>query len=367
MSIKCDVLIIGGGPAGLSAALFLSNKSFSTIVLEKNKTCGPKHTKYDITEGNRIREILDRIGINANKTSSRSEWFSPNYSYVLNSGIKDFYFKRGPGEGSLENVLLKKLYNNKVDVFFKSKVNFIEFQKKEIVTVKVNIDSKKIEIKPKYVIVADGSGSEFRKRLNINTEYFAKFNGFGVLIESYQSNVIPYTKIYLDEKITPGGYIYSGSVDKETFFCLVNDDKFTNKKSSKQHLKYFIEKNMKEKFTVKNYFSGIGISGIQQVLFGNTLFIGGAALFYDPFLGYGLNYAIESAYFASNAIEKNDLSIYTEYANRIQKEFKDIFFAREIWRKADNNFFDKLIRAFNGEYNNSDEKINKILDLFNEE
>ena len=41
MSIKCDVLIIGGGPAGLSAALFLSNESFSTIVLEKNKTCGP--------------------------------------------------------------------------------------------------------------------------------------------------------------------------------------------------------------------------------------------------------------------------------------------------------------------------------------
>ena len=91
-------------------------------------------------------------------------------------------------------------------------------------TVKVNIDSKKIEIKPKYVFVADGPGSEFRKRLNIDTEYFAKFNGFGVLIESYQSNVIPYTKIYLDEKITPGGYIYSGSVDKETFFCLVNDD-----------------------------------------------------------------------------------------------------------------------------------------------
>ena len=118
MSIKCDVLVVGGGPAGLSAALFLSNKSFSTIVLEKSKTCGPKHTKYDITEGNRIREIIDEIGINTNKTSSRSEWFSPNYSYVLNSEIKDFYFKRGPGEGSLENVLLKKM-NNKVEVFLK--------------------------------------------------------------------------------------------------------------------------------------------------------------------------------------------------------------------------------------------------------
>ena len=147
----------------------------------------------------------------------------------------------------------------------------------------------------------------------------------------------------------------------------MTDDKFTKKESLKHRLNFFLERNMKEKFTVKNYFGGIGISGIQEVLLGNTLFIGGAALFYDPFLGYGLNYAIESAYFAANAIKKNDLSIYIEYANRIQKEFKDIFFAREIWRKADNNFFDKLIRAFNGEYNNSDEKINKILDLFNED
>ncbi len=366
MSIKCDVLVVGGGPAGLSAALFLSNKSFSTIVLEKSKTCGPKHTKYDITEGNRIREIIDEIGINTNKTSSRSEWISPNYSHIIESEIEDFYFKRGPGENSLENVLLKKL-NNKVDVFFKSKVNFIELKKKEIATVKINKDRKKIEIKPRYVIVADGPESEFRKRLNIDTEYFAKFNGFGVLIGSCQSDLIPHAKIYLDEKIAPGGYIYSGSVGKEIFFCLMTDDKFTKKESLKHRLNFFLERNMKEKFTVKNYFGGIGISGIQEVLLGNTLFIGGAALFYDPFLGYGLNYAIESAYFAANAIKKNDLSIYTEYANRIQKEFKDIFFAREIWRKADNNFFDKLIRAFNGEYDNSDEKINKILDLFNED
>ena len=103
MSIKCDVLVIGGGPAGLSAALILPNKGFSTIVLEKNKTCGPKHPKYDITEGNRIREILDEIGIEPNKISSRSEWLSPNHNFVLDSKIEDFYFKRGADDDSLEN------------------------------------------------------------------------------------------------------------------------------------------------------------------------------------------------------------------------------------------------------------------------
>jgi len=60
------------------------------------------------------------------------------------------------------------------------------------------------------------------------------------------------------------------------------------------------------------------------------------------------------------------MEIYREYANKIQREIKDLFFAREIWRKADNDFFDRLIKAFNGEYNRSDEKINKILELFDE-
>ena len=56
-----------------------------------------------------------------------------------------------------------------------------------------------------------------------------------------------------------------------------------------------------------------------------------------------------------------------EYANKIHQELKNNFFAREIWRSANNNFFNNLIKAFNGEYENSDKNITKILDLFNED
>ena len=366
MPIKCDVLVIGGGPAGLSAALMLSIKGFSTIALEKSNTCGPKHSKYDITEGNRIREILDEIGIEPNKISSRSEWISPNHNFILDSKIEDFYFKRGPEKNSLENALLRKLKKNNVDVFFNSKVNSIETKGKEIVSVEIDKDTKKLKIELKYVIVADGPESEFRRKLNVETKNLAKFIGFGALIESDKSDIVPHAKIYFDTKIAPGGYIYSGSVDKEAFFCVVADEVLGKKESLKQNLKDFLEKNVKGEFAIKNYYSGIGISGIQEVIVGNTLFIGGAALFNDPFLGYGLNYAIESAYFAANAIEKNNMEIYREYANKIQREIKDLFFAREIWRKADNNFFDRLIKAFNGEYDMGNEKINKILELFGE-
>ena len=37
MKTEYDILIIGGGPAGSSAATFLSRKGFSVLVLEKEK------------------------------------------------------------------------------------------------------------------------------------------------------------------------------------------------------------------------------------------------------------------------------------------------------------------------------------------
>ncbi len=52
------------------------------------------------------------------------------------------------------------------------------------------------------------------------------------------------------------------------------------------------------------------------------------------------------------------------FVKKIQKEFRDIYFARKIWRNAGNKFFDKLIQAFNGKIDRKDEKINKIMELF---
>jgi flavin-dependent dehydrogenase len=364
MPIKCDVLIIGAGPAGLFAALILSNKGFSTIVIEKNENGVSNYSKYDITEGTQICEILNKYEVKPKKKSLISEWVAQNYSYILHSKIEDFYFKRGSEKDSLENLLFEKLNENFASVYFKSKVDSIKLKDKEVSEVNIDRYNKKIKIKPKYVIVADGPNSDFRKKMDLKTNIFAKFNGFGILIELDKNDIIPHAKIYFNQKIAPGGYIYSGSVGKEAFFCIFTDDLFNNKNLLKQHLKNFVKKNIKEDFTVKNYFDGTGKSGIQEVIISNVLFIGGAALFYEPFLGYGLNYAIESAYFAANSIEKNDFDIYSKYAEKVQQNFKDMFFAREIWRQADNNFFKKLIKSFNGEFNTNDNNINKISKLF---
>jgi len=365
MTINCDVLVVGAGPAGLSSALLLSKKGLSTVVIEKNKIAGSHQTSYDITEGYRIKKIFDEMKIQPLKISPVSEWFSPHHSFILDSTIEDYYFKRGAEKDSIEQILLKKLPKN-VDVFFQSHIDSIETKKNEITSVTVVSSQEKITVAPTYVIGADGAESNLRNRLQVETEILATFRGVGVVVTSKKQDEIPHAKIYFDEHLAPGGYLYSGSVGRDSFFCVVIDDIFSKKTKIKENLEKFLKQRGIEKSTVKNYFSGIGMSGVHKNHMKNVLLVGGAALLYDPFLGYGLNYAFESAYTAAQAIITNDIGLYRAYEKEIQQEIKDKYKAREIWRKADNIFFDRLLQTFRGEYTKKDKKINKILALFSE-
>jgi len=227
------------------------------------------------------------------------------------------------------------------------------------------ITSKKTKIIPKYVIFADGGNKSIDQKLNQDSTILATFIGFGAVFSSSSTELIPHAKIYFDWDIAPGGYIYSGSVDDETFVCVVMDEKFSKKTDLKKYLNKFIKTNFGD-VQILNYFSGTGISGLKQSTKRNMVYAGGSAFFHDPFLGYGLNYAIESAYYAAQSIIKGDNEVYASYCTKIQDEIKESFFAREIWRKADNTFFDRFVGTLNGTYNPSEQEIIHLLKLFQE-
>ena len=146
------MLVVGAGPAGLSAALLFSKAGLSSTVIEKKAIGGPTTTSYDITEGYRISSILKELEITPHKISSKSEWLSPNHQFLLDSNIQDYYFKRGPQNDSIENKLLKKLQKFKSTLFFKSTIKSIEKKENSICSVNVESDDVIKQIRPRYVL-----------------------------------------------------------------------------------------------------------------------------------------------------------------------------------------------------------------------
>ena len=359
--LKCDILIIGGGPAGLSAASFLSKKGYSLIIVEKDTIFGSKKTKYEITEGKKISKIISEIGIKPNKKSSKIEWESQNIDYIHNSDIVHFYFKRGPDEDSIEKTLLKKIGEN-VRIFSKSTVDNIN-NTCHLSFVKISTPEGKKTIAPRFIIISDGSESEWRRNMDIKTQIFNKYYGLGVVVETNEKNMIPHLKVCFDENITTKGYLYSGSVNNDTFYCIVEEDKFTSGENLKKKLALIIKKNIVCDYKIKNCYSEIGSSGIQETIKNNIFFIGGAANFFDPLIIHGLNHAIESAYYVAKAIESDNLDIYKEYTKEVQDSIKIMYHLGEKWRKSENSFFNNLIQSISEVYNKKTEKIKNIVNI----
>ncbi len=153
---KYDVIIIGAGPAGLSAAKILAENGKTVLVLEKNKVIGPKVCAGGLT----TKDF--KLGINkkiADKFFSKVVLHTP----LFDDEIKDDKpFVATVDRGRLGKRMVKEA--EKVGAEIK-----IDVEVKDIKNAFVEIaDGKKIYYK--YLIGADGSNSLVRKILNIKKE-----------------------------------------------------------------------------------------------------------------------------------------------------------------------------------------------------
>ncbi len=350
MTIECDVLVVGGGPAGLSAALTLVKKGDSSvIVLEKKNSCGSTRPRYDITEADKeTKRIFETLGLNPLKRTRTSEWFFPDKEFMMESEVEDFYFLRGNKTGSIENFLTRNLEASGVKILSKVEIKRIKMMDKKIEKIQVSYNGTNTEIKPSFVVASDGTFSLLREKLNVKKKILARFKGVGILMEAKGENAIPNSRVYFDSNIAPGGYIYVGSVKRDVFFCLVVDYDLIKEKKNRlvSNLELFLDceyKKLLDRWKFKNYFGGVGISGTLEVIHGNIVLTGGAALLHDPLLGYGLNYAIQSGYYAGLGICNGDLGIYDNFVKQISEDFKEKYFLRDALKKKGNGSLDILV------------------------
>jgi len=121
MVTECDVLVVGGGPAGSSAALYSSKQGLNTVLIERNNRIGAHtNTRIDSSSDFGLTEIVNEIGLKTENLVYKSKWHSPSgSSFTLHSKTGEYYFKRGPDPDSFECSTVGKAIKNGCKLFFR--------------------------------------------------------------------------------------------------------------------------------------------------------------------------------------------------------------------------------------------------------
>lgn len=163
-----DVAIIGGGPAGIMAAISASQKKKKVVLIEKNNSLGKKllltgNGRCNITNQNFIKkEVVKNLG-------KQGDFLLSALSQFGFKETKDFFDKNGleleaEKDGKLFPVtqkskdvlslLIKQLKKNNVNVLTNSQV--VRFNKKENTISKIILDNKQEIIANNYILATGG-------------------------------------------------------------------------------------------------------------------------------------------------------------------------------------------------------------------
>ncbi|MFH1663762.1 MAG: NAD(P)/FAD-dependent oxidoreductase [archaeon] len=312
-----DVIVIGAGPAGCSAALYSAKFGLKTLLLEEHKTIGkPVHCGECLSE-----LAIQRLGMNFPKEVISKE---VNGVRVIFPGKKSFYVKEKGfvlEKHKFEQWIAGEAEKNGAQKRLNSKVTDAVRQN-NFWKVKC---SDKTEFNAKILIDATGSASFLSAKLNLNKRFES------VIGMQYELKDIPetgYLDFFLWPKLAPDGYLWmipkSGG--------RANVGLVTNQKNK---AKFFLDEFIKEmkwenKIVVKTFGGLIPCSGPMQKTFDSGLIlVGDAAGFTSPMFEGGTSLGLTSGKFAAQvvkkAVEKNDFSKETlsEYERLWKKEFPD--------------------------------------------
>jgi geranylgeranyl reductase family protein len=330
--MKYDVVIVGAGPAGASAALEFSKSNLRVLVIEKeflprDKPCG----------GAMPSSVEEILGINLsaviqNRTSSVKivrdykdevlhKTVGSNAPILVNRAEFDKFILDEALRGGADNIELLEGYK------------ITSVKEKNDTVVLMAEDGREIETS--YVIAADGALGKIASKVGLML--YKKF------AQSVDVEIITHSDYYHQQKdvmimncfCLPQGYGWIFPKENNRFSCGIGT--WGDPINIIHQLKLFIDntfpKNAVTKMKVKGYPIPI-YQGTQTIATKRVLLVGDAAGLVNPVTGEGIRYALLSGKIAAqtiinNAREKNCLvsSLYQKQIHEdIGKELKNVLF-----------------------------------------
>lgn len=322
-----DVIIIGAGLAGLTAALHLSRKSISVLVLEKAPL--PRHKVCGEYVSNEVRPYFESLGITFGGEYPNISTFQLQTERGKSTKCKLPLGGFGISRYTLDQLLYEKAVARGVEFLFESA---------EDVTFKGDyflIKTKSAEFTSGYVLGCFGKRSTVDKKLN--RSFIQKRSPWLGIKAHYHSNGFSSDLVSLGT--FEGGYGGLSMVenDRVNFCYLVSYESFQRIGNVEVFNSEIVSKNsllrdfLAHAELTEDYKKPISISQVsfdkKQAVENHMLMCGDSAGLIHPLCGNGMAMAVTSAKLASESILKalhfnqNREQVEYSYAKNWQKEF----------------------------------------------
>lgn len=171
----CDVLVIGGGPAGSAIGTLLARRGWHTVVLEKDR-----HPRFHIGESLLplslpyfeqlgVREELDRIGLRKYAAEFHSMYHGKNVAFQFGDALDKAYpFAYEVRRSEFDHILMKNCAAQGAEVHEACRVDAVEYGGQTIASVSsVDTEGRRQRWQARFYIDATGRDTLLADRLGV--------------------------------------------------------------------------------------------------------------------------------------------------------------------------------------------------------
>ncbi len=367
-NIETDILIIGGGPAGSTTALYLCELGYDITIIEKKNF--PRETLCGEFLSKEVSDTLKELNIFNKFISLRPNQL--NYFRAINDSGTELYSNLNftayaMKRSVLDSLLLDSAEKKNVNIIQPAKVKSVTKINSGFVSEFENQFGETVILKSRLVIAAYGKQNPLDKKIErnfINKKSFLNGVKFHMPVELLKERFSDEIRIYIDD----GLYCGINQVNSaEIAVCFLENRKKT-KIPSRERLIDVIKSNnnFRDIFSLEaiDYLNTVNVYGTGTIYFGKRelvekgiLMVGDSARVIAPLAGDGIGMAMESAkilyeVLTNYKLVKSDLQkIQIAYKQEHEKAFsKRLKTARIIQEIILNNKLRKIGFAFAEKY-----------------
>jgi menaquinone-9 beta-reductase len=338
MKQETDIVIIGGGPAGSTTALYLSNIGYDITLIEKKKF--PRETLCGEFLSKEVTDILKELNIFKEFVSLKPNQLK-SFRAVNDSGTElhsDLNFEAYAMKRSIfDSLLLENAKEQNVNIIQPAIVRSVSKTNLGFISEVENESGEVIQVKSKLVIAAYGKQNSLDKKLErsfINKKSFLNGIKFHLPVELLKEKFPDEIRIYTNE----GLYCGMNQVNESEITVCFLENRKNSRIPSRERLAEVIRSNIsfQDIFSdeAMDYINSATVYGTGNIHFGKRevvengiIMVGDSARVIAPLAGDGIGMAMESAknlyevLIKYKLVESDLQKIYLDYKQQYQKAF----------------------------------------------